>query len=628
MKRSLALVFLLLLLATPRIYADSPDDKYVDIYNTIHLADTLAENGKIANAMGKYLEAQTALKTFQTNYPDWNVKIVKFRLNYLTTKISSLSSLPAPVSASTNAPAETPTNAPANPPANASTNAPPAGGNKTALPQASDSEDQIKGLQDQIRRLEGDRAILEAKLKEALSAQPAAVDPQEFAKAEEKIRSLEKENDLLKISLAQAKTNSVPAADPAALEQTRKALADANRQLTRQAEVNASLVLERDALQARLKSNVPADDNTIALRAENEVLKKQLSELKGRGAPAGNAEELSRKLQEAQTQLAALQSDKEILRLEKIALENRINSAPKGGVTVTPAMADAATKEKIKTLEAERNELKKSLEAATRKTLGRKKGAETAARLGEMTSEIAALRARLGVFEERQVPYSPEELALFSKPESKLAVEVHATAKKPAKTPPPGTASLVADARRCFAAGKFDEAEEKYQEVLQKDEKNIATLAGLATIQIELKKYDDAERNIKTALQVDPADAYSLMVLGHLKFEQKKYDEALDALSQAAKAAPQDAEIQNFLGITLSQKGLRGPAETALRKAIQIDPAYGIAHNNLAVVYISEQPPLVELARWHYQKALAAGQPHNPDLEKLLDGGKTASVTR
>jgi hypothetical protein len=27
----------------------------------------------------------------------------------------------------------------------------------------------------------------------------------------------------------------------------------------------------------------------------------------------------------------------------------------------------------------------------------------------------------------------------------------------------------------------------------------------------------------------------------------------------------------------------------------------------------------VELARWHYQKALAAGQPHNPDLEKLLD---------
>jgi hypothetical protein len=28
---------------------------------------------------------------------------------------------------------------------------------------------------------------------------------------------------------------------------------------------------------------------------------------------------------------------------------------------------------------------------------------------------------------------------------------------------------------------------------------------------------------------------------------------------------------------------------------------------------------LVELARWHYQKALDAGQPHNPELEKMLD---------
>jgi hypothetical protein len=27
----------------------------------------------------------------------------------------------------------------------------------------------------------------------------------------------------------------------------------------------------------------------------------------------------------------------------------------------------------------------------------------------------------------------------------------------------------------------------------------------------------------------------------------------------------------------------------------------------------------VELARWHYQKALDAGQPHNPNLEQMLD---------
>jgi Tfp pilus assembly protein PilF len=109
------------------------------------------------------------------------------------------------------------------------------------------------------------------------------------------------------------------------------------------------------------------------------------------------------------------------------------------------------------------------------------------------------------------------------------------------------------------------------------------------------------------------------MVFGRVKFSQKKYDEALDALSRAVKLDPQNPDIENYLGVTLAQKGLRAQAETALRKAIQMDPNYGAAHNNLAVIYISHQPPLIELARWHYQKALAAGQPHNPDLEKLLD---------
>src|SRR5437867_74109 len=44
-----------------------------------------------------------------------------------------------------------------------------------------------------------------SKLKEALSAQPAAFDPHELTKAEERIKTLQKENDLLKVSLNQAK---------------------------------------------------------------------------------------------------------------------------------------------------------------------------------------------------------------------------------------------------------------------------------------------------------------------------------------------------------------------------------------------------------------------------------------
>jgi Tfp pilus assembly protein PilF len=64
---------------------------------------------------------------------------------------------------------------------------------------------------------------------------------------------------------------------------------------------------------------------------------------------------------------------------------------------------------------------------------------------------------------------------------------------------------------------------------------------------------------------------------------------------------------------------MRIPAEAALRKAIELDPSYAGAHVNLAVVYITQQPPAVELARLHYQKALAEGAPRNADLEKMIE---------
>jgi len=62
-------------------------------------------------------------------------------------------------------------------------------------------------LQNQVGQLQSEKGLLEAKLKEALAMRPAAADPAELAKAEEKIRVLQKENDLLKVSLEKEKQN-------------------------------------------------------------------------------------------------------------------------------------------------------------------------------------------------------------------------------------------------------------------------------------------------------------------------------------------------------------------------------------------------------------------------------------
>jgi Flp pilus assembly protein TadD len=221
------------------------------------------------------------------------------------------------------------------------------------------------------------------------------------------------------------------------------------------------------------------------------------------------------------------------------------------------------------------------------------------------------------VDEAQVIPYTPEELALFKQPSPQLANPEAAT--KSVRELPIDTAALAAEAQNYFSERQFDKAEADYLQILQRDKNNALALANLSAIELELNKLDDAEKYIRAALAQNPNDAYDLSILGHLQFLQGKYDDALDTLGRAAKIDSQNAEIQNYLGVTLAQKGLRAQAETALRKAVQIDPNYGPAHNNLAVIYLNQQPPLVELARWHYEKALAVGQPHNPDLEKALN---------
>ncbi|HEX7862006.1 MAG TPA: tetratricopeptide repeat protein [Verrucomicrobiae bacterium] len=238
-----------------------------------------------------------------------------------------------------------------------------------------------------------------------------------------------------------------------------------------------------------------------------------------------------------------------------------------------------------------------------------------------LTNQLANLRARLEVYEARKSPYTREELALMDKSTPKLAaVSGEETKQAKKRELPPGGALLVTEAERAFASRRYTEAEDKYKQVVKLDESNPVSLANLAAIQLELQKLDDAESNLKRALASNPDDAYALSLMGMLQFQQGKYDEALFSLSRSAQLDPKNAETQNYLGITLSQKGQREPAEAALRKAILLNPRYAGAHHNLAVVYATQRPPFAELARFHYNKALALGQPANPDLEKQING--------
>ena len=102
-------ILLMALSVVVTVRAQSSEEQYVRIYNTIQQADGLNTAGKPQEALTKYLEAQTSLQRMQKLSPDWNPKVVAFRLNYLAEKISGISaSAPAPVKPTVVAPAPTP----------------------------------------------------------------------------------------------------------------------------------------------------------------------------------------------------------------------------------------------------------------------------------------------------------------------------------------------------------------------------------------------------------------------------------------------------------------------------------------------------------------------------------------
>jgi Flp pilus assembly protein TadD len=557
MKRLIASVVLLLAAMSPQARAQAtPDDQYVIIYSLMQQADGLENSGDLRQALAQYVETQDELQRFQKLFPDWHPNIIAFRLNYLADKIAECSAnLPV-----TNPPAATAT---APPPA-------PAAAAATAATATADLESQLGALHEQLQRLQTDNLTLQLKLKEALTPPPAMIDAGELAKAQGQVQSLMKENDLLKAGLSQAQTAATTGFDAVAFAQLRRQLAEADQKLAQQTDRADKLALENRALQARVQSLEADAGGVEALREENQLLKKQLADLRSATADGSSIADLDAELARLRAQLAALQSAAAVDWLEKAALENRLER-----FQVAPAN-------------------------------------------GELAGQLSALRARLAVDEAQAVPYTPEELALFKQSAPQLVASPPEADSDAAGEASADTMVLVAEAQRDFSSRQFDKAEAAYLEILRRDENNPLSLANLATIEIDLNKLDEGEKYIRLALAQNPNDAYNLSVLGHLQFLQGKYDAAQDTLSRAAALDPQSPQIQNYLGVVLAQKGLRAQAETALRKALQFDPDYGDAHNNLAVIYISQNPPMAELARWHYQRALEAGQPRNPDLEKML----------
>jgi tetratricopeptide (TPR) repeat protein len=105
-------------------------------------------------------------------------------------------------------------------------------------------------------------------------------------------------------------------------------------------------------------------------------------------------------------------------------------------------------------------------------------------------------------------------------------------------------------------------------------------------------------------------------------YEQGKLDAAHAHLAQAVLYAPKNAQAHQFFGVVLGRKGWYAPGEEELRRAVELDEKSADSHYNLAVLYLQRDPPAVELARRHYQRALELGAKADPELAKKFDAAE------
>jgi len=184
------------------------------------------------------------------------------------------------------------------------------------------------------------------------------------------------------------------------------------------------------------------------------------------------------------------------------------------------------------------------------------------------------------------------------------------------------------EAADLFKNQKYDDSAAKYQSIIDKYPESLYAWSNLGVVRFQQGKFDDALKALQQAVKLSPTDAFSYSNLGIVYYQLNQFENAIDALNAAKALDPNDPKTHNYLGCACSQKGWSEVAEKEFRKAIELDPNFGDAHFNLALVYATQKPPLLELARREYNRALELGIAKDARLEKLLAGtsGPTTST--
>ena len=126
-------------------------------------------------------------------------------------------------------------------------------------------------------------------------------------------------------------------------------------------------------------------------------------------------------------------------------------------------------------------------------------------------------------------------------------------------------------ALEAHAEGRTEEAEELYQDVLERDQSNKFAHYNLGLIAQNARRNDDAERAYRRALSVDENFVPAMFNLATLLTKAER-DEAIALYRRIIKVDPNHASAHLNLGFLLKDTGKEAEGDAELKKAVDLDP--------------------------------------------------------
>jgi tetratricopeptide (TPR) repeat protein len=456
----------------------------------------------------------------------------------------------------------------------------------------------------------------------------------------------------------------IAAAESASKEASNK-LADASTRITQVEMERNKILAERDtAIKERDAAKQASEENSKkteslskerdTLSAQNLGMKTELESLKKQKPSAATAEmkkllaendRLKGELEAAQKQVVTLKADntrkdQEItnLRGQLTTLQTEMADLRKQSSTYQTQVAELTLQLKnlqearpgmTPELAQENNTLREIIMRQLRTQYRQQQAKDLViAELRKMEGVSTKLLEQVEDLKSNRLTLTADEEKLFTDPavremlgSSGIQGTLIARVSKPdtTKTANPVDA-LITKANDAFGAQNFSQASTLYEDALRADPKNTTALVGLGYSREREKKYPEAEAALKKCLLYDAQNEMASFHLGVTYFKQDRWNDAMSAFEKNLVSNPKNARGRHYLGIIATKLNFIDRAEREFKTALAIDPTYGEAHFNLAVLYATWDPPQWDKAKAEYEQAIKKGVSPDANLEKLLKG--------